>query len=111
MYVIKRDGREEPVAFDKITARIKKLSYGLSAEFCDPVRDGDDDARARRVNGAMRERRAMRDERRSRAHATQATRAGRSIIARVAARVGAARTPAYARGDAGVRSFKDSSNF
>ena len=38
MYVIKRDGREEPVAFDKITARIKKLSYGLSAEFCDPVR-------------------------------------------------------------------------
>ena len=103
MYVIKRDGREEPVAFDKITARIKKLSYGLSAEFCDPVRDGDDDARARRVNGAMRERRAMRDERRSRA--------GRSIIARVAARVGAARTPAYARGDAGVRSFKDSSNF
>jgi len=37
MYVIKRDGREEPVAFDKITARIKKLSYGLSAEFCDPT--------------------------------------------------------------------------
>ena len=38
LYVVKRDGREEPVAFDKITARIKKLSYGLSQEFCDPVR-------------------------------------------------------------------------
>ena len=25
MFVIKRDGREEPVAFDKITARINKL--------------------------------------------------------------------------------------
>ena len=30
--------RVEPVAFDKITARIKKLAYGLSQEFCDPVR-------------------------------------------------------------------------
>ncbi len=30
MYVIKRDGRKEPVKFDKITARIKKLCYGLS---------------------------------------------------------------------------------
>jgi hypothetical protein len=39
LYVVKRDGREEPVAFDKITARIKKLAYGLSQEFCDPVRD------------------------------------------------------------------------
>lgn len=29
MYVIKRDGRKEPVKFDKITARIKKLCYGL----------------------------------------------------------------------------------
>merc|ERR1712216_276516 len=37
LYVVKRDGREEPVAFDKITARIKKLAYGLSQEFCDPV--------------------------------------------------------------------------
>ena len=35
--VIKRDGREEPVAFDKITARINKLAYGLNQEFCDPV--------------------------------------------------------------------------
>ncbi|KAH9757674.1 Ribonucleoside-diphosphate reductase [Citrus sinensis] len=37
MYVIKRDGRKEPVRFDKITARLKKLSYGLSKEHCDPV--------------------------------------------------------------------------
>lgn len=37
MYVIKRDGRQESVHFDKITARLKKLSYGLSSEHCDPV--------------------------------------------------------------------------
>ncbi|CAO2040312.1 unnamed protein product [Urochloa humidicola] len=37
MYVVKRDGRQESVHFDKITARLKKLSYGLSAEHCDPV--------------------------------------------------------------------------
>ncbi|QTY26341.1 ribonucleoside-diphosphate reductase subunit alpha [Flavobacterium sp. CS20] len=30
MYVIKRNGQKEPVMFDKITARIKKLCYGLS---------------------------------------------------------------------------------
>jgi len=36
MFVIKRDGREEPVHFDKITARISKLAYGLNQEFCDP---------------------------------------------------------------------------
>lgn len=30
MYVVKRDGRKEPVKFDKITARIAKLCYGLS---------------------------------------------------------------------------------
>ena len=30
MYVIKRDGRKEPVKFDKVTARIQKLAYGLS---------------------------------------------------------------------------------
>jgi ribonucleoside-diphosphate reductase alpha chain len=30
MYVVKRDGRKEPVMFDKITDRIKKMSYGLS---------------------------------------------------------------------------------
>jgi len=38
MHVQKRDGRKEAVHFDKITARITKLAYGLSAEFCDPVR-------------------------------------------------------------------------
>ena len=36
-YVIKRDGRTEQVHFDKITARITKLSYGLNPDFCDPV--------------------------------------------------------------------------
>ncbi len=29
MYVIKRDGNRESVKFDKITARIQKLCYGL----------------------------------------------------------------------------------
>lgn len=29
LYVVKRDGRKEAVKFDKITARIKKLCYGL----------------------------------------------------------------------------------
>jgi ribonucleoside-diphosphate reductase subunit M1 len=37
MYVMKRDGRQESVQFDKITARLKKLGYGLSEEHCDPV--------------------------------------------------------------------------
>ncbi|KAJ3132747.1 ribonucleoside reductase large subunit Cdc22, partial [Physocladia obscura] len=35
MFVLKRDGRRERVAFDKITARINKLSYGLDANFVD----------------------------------------------------------------------------
>lgn len=30
MYVVKRDGRRESVKFDKITARVKKLCYGLN---------------------------------------------------------------------------------
>ncbi|MDA7711677.1 ribonucleoside-diphosphate reductase subunit alpha [Flavobacteriaceae bacterium] len=37
MFVIKRDGRKEPIMFDKITARIRKLNYGLNA-LVDPVR-------------------------------------------------------------------------
>ncbi|KXZ49835.1 hypothetical protein GPECTOR_19g286 [Gonium pectorale] len=37
MYVIKRNGRSEPVMFDKITARIVKLAYGLNPDFCDAV--------------------------------------------------------------------------
>jgi len=38
MFVIKRDGHSEPVMFDKITSRIKKLCYGLNEQFVDPVR-------------------------------------------------------------------------
>lgn len=38
MYVIKRDGRRESVMFDKITARINKLSYGLDTNFVDPIK-------------------------------------------------------------------------
>ena len=30
MFVIKRNGKKEPVKFDKVTARIEKLSYRLS---------------------------------------------------------------------------------
>src|SRR4029077_7870187 len=30
MFVAKRDSRKEPVKFDKVTARIQKLAYGLS---------------------------------------------------------------------------------
>lgn len=37
MFVIKRDGRKEPVKFDKITARIEKLCYSLHAEYVDPI--------------------------------------------------------------------------
>ncbi len=37
MYVLKRDGRKEPVMFDKITARIRKLCYGLNI-LVDPVK-------------------------------------------------------------------------
>ena len=33
MFVIKRDGTRESVKFDKITARVQKLCYGL-----DPTR-------------------------------------------------------------------------
>lgn len=35
MYVVKRDGRKESVKFDKITARIAKLCYGLNANYVD----------------------------------------------------------------------------
>ena len=34
MYVVKRDGRKETIKFDKVTARIQKLCYGL-----DPIVD------------------------------------------------------------------------
>ncbi len=37
MLVVKRDGRRETVKFDKITARIEKLCYGLDINFIDPI--------------------------------------------------------------------------
>jgi ribonucleoside-diphosphate reductase alpha subunit len=37
MQVIKRSGKSEQVSFDKITARVKKLCYGLNAEFVDSI--------------------------------------------------------------------------
>ena len=37
MKVIKRSGKKENVSFDKITARIKKLCYGLNTEFVDSI--------------------------------------------------------------------------
>lgn len=37
MYVLKRDGHKEPMMFDKITARVRKLCYGLN-ELVDPVK-------------------------------------------------------------------------
>lgn len=36
MYVVKRNGEQQPVHFDKITNRIKKLAFGLT-KYCDPV--------------------------------------------------------------------------
>lgn len=37
MYVIKRDGRRESVKFDKITARIERLCYGLDLNYVEPI--------------------------------------------------------------------------
>ena len=37
MYVIKRSGKQEPVKFDKITARISKLVYGLDSNYIEPI--------------------------------------------------------------------------
>ncbi|EHQ26755.1 ribonucleoside-diphosphate reductase subunit alpha [Mucilaginibacter paludis] len=37
MFVIKRDGKKETVKFDKITARIEKLCYGLNPSLVDPI--------------------------------------------------------------------------
>ena len=37
MFVVKRDGHKEPIMFDKITARVRKLCYGLNS-LVDPVR-------------------------------------------------------------------------
>ena len=35
MFVYKRDGRKERVAFDKITARVSRLCYGLDPDHVD----------------------------------------------------------------------------
>ena len=37
MQVVKRTGKREDVSFDKITARVKKLCYGLNSEFVEPI--------------------------------------------------------------------------
>lgn len=37
MFVIKRDGRKESVKFDKITARVEKLCYGLAPDYVDSI--------------------------------------------------------------------------
>jgi ribonucleoside-diphosphate reductase alpha chain len=37
MFVLKRDGRKEQIMFDKITARVRKLCYGLN-ELVDPLK-------------------------------------------------------------------------
>ncbi|ODV83244.1 hypothetical protein CANARDRAFT_203632 [[Candida] arabinofermentans NRRL YB-2248] len=38
MYVYKRDGHKEPVRFDKITARVSRLCYGLDPRHVDAVK-------------------------------------------------------------------------
>lgn len=37
MFVIKRNGHQESVMFDKITSRVRKLCYGLNMQFVDPT--------------------------------------------------------------------------
>jgi len=37
MYVVKRNGKKQPVMFDKITTRIKHLCYGLN-DLVDPLK-------------------------------------------------------------------------
>ncbi|MFT4533379.1 MAG: ribonucleoside-diphosphate reductase alpha subunit [Saprospiraceae bacterium] len=37
MQVIKRSGSKEAVSFDKITARVKKLCYGLNSTYVEPI--------------------------------------------------------------------------
>jgi ribonucleoside-diphosphate reductase alpha chain len=36
MYVIKRDGRKEPVVFDKVTMRVSQLCFGLNSRYVVP---------------------------------------------------------------------------
>ncbi|MEM1408026.1 MAG: ribonucleoside-diphosphate reductase subunit alpha, partial [Bacteroidota bacterium] len=37
MLVVKRDGRRESVKFDKVTARVEKLCYGLDLNYIEPL--------------------------------------------------------------------------
>ena len=37
MKVVKRTGKLENVSFDKITARINKLCYGLNSQYVEPI--------------------------------------------------------------------------
>ena len=37
MQVVKRSGKKESVSFDKITARVKKLCYGLNQNYIEPI--------------------------------------------------------------------------
>ena len=37
MQVVKRSGKRENVSFDKITARVKKLCYGLNTDYIEPI--------------------------------------------------------------------------
>ena len=37
MYVLKRNGKQEAVHFDKITSRVMKLSYGLALKSDDII--------------------------------------------------------------------------
>jgi ribonucleoside-diphosphate reductase alpha chain len=37
MFVVKRNGQQEKVSFDKITSRISKLCYGLDTDFIEPI--------------------------------------------------------------------------
>lgn len=37
MQVVKRSNKKEAVSFDKVTARINKLCYGLNSKFIDPI--------------------------------------------------------------------------
>lgn len=37
MFVIKRDGSKEPVRFEKVSNRIRKMTYGLNQDLVDPV--------------------------------------------------------------------------
>jgi len=40
MQVVKRSGKRETVSFDKITARVKKLCYGLEQKYIEPIEIG-----------------------------------------------------------------------